>query len=299
MRRIANQNALPYTFRTLSIVRQLAEIYALRLPYHRGKWRVIEAFALALGYDKADRGKTFEVERNELLWRLSPECTLQRRLLYHGQLDLLDTSFVLAWIKPGAVFADVGSYFGYYALRAAAAGAKVFAFEPLPGNYDLLTENIRLNESKNIETVPCAVSDQVGEVSFSAPPAGNRGMGALAFREGLRRVTVQSTTLDTFFKERQIERLDVIKIDVEGAEVSVLKGAKETLARFRPKMLVEYNPTCLNRCGTTGDDLLNLLRAADYDLFMLTKRGLQPFKKPQSTEDYLNLICLPAAERKS
>lgn len=279
----------------MSIVRQLAEFYALRLPYHRGKWRVVEAFASMLGYDKADRDKTFEVERSGLLWRLSPECTLQRRLLYHGQLDLLDTSFVLSWIKPGAVFADVGSYFGYYALRAAAAGAQVFAFEPLPGNFDLLTENIRLNDQKNVEAVPCAISDQIGKVSFSAPPAGNRGMGALAFREGHRRVTVQSTTLDAFVKERQLQRLDVMKIDVEGAEVAVLKGAKETLARFRPKMLVEYNPTCLHRCGATGDDLLKLLREADYELFMLTKRGLKPFQKPDSAEDYLNLICLPAS----
>ena len=102
------------------LAKHALEFYATRLPYHRGKWRAVEA-ALRLGdIEKLDRGQTFEVERAGLRWQLNTECAVQRRLYYHGGFDVHDVRELLARVPASGVFFDIGSYFGYYSPHGAA-----------------------------------------------------------------------------------------------------------------------------------------------------------------------------------
>jgi hypothetical protein len=118
----------------------------------------------------------------------------------------------------------------------------------------------------------------------------NRGTGHLSSKdEAGDEITL--TTLDAFVAEQGIERLDALKLDVEGAECRVLAGGRESLRRFRPVMLVELNPSCLERAGSGEQELLAALSGLDYRPMLATARGLVPFT--QRSEDYLNLICLP------
>ncbi len=267
------------------------ELYALRLPYHRGKWRVIESALRLTGLEKHDRGRTFEVERAGLRWRLDIECIVQRKLYYHGGFDVHDVRELMTRVPAGGVFFDIGSYFGYYSLLAAQRGARVCAFEPDPANFALLARNIALNSlDQKIRAIPLALSDAPGRARFVAAPADNRGTGHLAgANETGGEVTL--TTLDAFVAEQGLERLDAVKLDVEGVECRVLAGGRETLRRFRPAMLMELNPPCLERAGSSEQALLAAVSDLGYRPMRATARGLVPFTA--RTEDYANLICLP------
>lgn len=80
-------------------------------------------------------------------------------------------------------------------------------------------------------------------------------------------------TLDEFVAEREITRLDLLKIDVEGAEVSLLRGAEQSLKRFRPVVMIEINPSALRRFGQTAEDVVSLLGSRCYQLTMATRWG--------------------------
>ena len=266
------------------------EFYATRLPYHRGKWRVVESALRLAGIEALDRGQTFEVGRAGLRWRLNTECVVQRRLYYHGGFDVHDVRELMARVPAGGVFFDIGSYFGYYSLLAAQRGARVFAFEPDPANFSLLTQQIALNSFDQIHASPFALSDAPGRARFASASVDNRGTGHLA-GQGEAGDEITLTTLDAFVAERGIERLDALKLDVEGAECRVFAGGQESLRRFRPAMLVELNPPCLERAGSSEQKLLGALSDLGYRPMLATSRGLVPFR--QRSEDYMNLICLP------
>ena len=273
------------------LAKHALELYATRLPYHRGKWRVVESVLRITGIEALDRGQTFEVDRAGLRWRLNTECVLQRRLFYHGGFDVHDVRELMSLVPQRGVFFDIGSYFGYYSLLAAQRGARVFAFEPDPANFSLLTQNIALNAFDQIHACPLALSDAGGRARFVSAPAENRGTGHLSGKDEAGD-EIGLTTLDAFVGEQGIERLDALKLDVEGAECRVLAGGRESLRRFRPAMLVELNPSCLERAGSSEQNLLGTLADLGYRPMLATARGLVPFT--QRSEDYVNLICLPA-----
>lgn len=278
------------------LAKNALEIYATRLPYHRGKWRVIEGGLHAFGIDEADRDREFEVERQGLRWRLGPACAMQRRLYYHGALDPYDEREFLPLIRPESVFFDIGSYYGYYALRAAQRGARACAFEPASANYQRLAQNVALNPKVRCEIFPIALSDSVGTVAMSVAQEGNRGTGRIGAPSDGSVVTenVATTTLDKFVRDNGIDRVDALKLDVEGAEWKVLTGGAETLARCRPAMLMEYNPPCLRRFGVEGEALLQLVRTMGYELWRARAGGRVKFQRLAPGEEYCNLVCLAA-----
>ncbi len=274
-----------------SLAHGLIDAYARRLPYHPGKWRVVEALVRLSGLEESDRGKDFIVGIQDLQWKLQTTCHIQRKLFYHGFIDRVECRLLAAHLPRGGVFFDIGSYFGWYSLWLARhCAAQAFAFEPVPVNYALLTENVRLNPAERVRTFPVALSDQPGEVCFQLPAADNRGTGRILAEGGQR---VPAVTLDAFVAEQGIQRLDAMKIDVEGAEVRVLAGGQATLERFRPAILIELNPKRLELLGTSEAGLLAALRELGYATHHVGKRGLTPFTGIPAGQEYTNLFCLP------
>ena len=113
-----------------TVLRRVLKAYATRLPYHRGKWRVVEYGLRVVGTDGADDfvdGRTIDVVRDGIKWRIGTTCAVQRRLYWHGGFEMHEVHALLGRLRPGNVFFDVGSYFGYYAVLAAKRGAQVYA----------------------------------------------------------------------------------------------------------------------------------------------------------------------------
>ena len=171
-------------------------------------------------------------------------------------------------VQPGSVFWDVGANVGFYSLLAAkfVGSGKVFAFEPVPRNLSYLQEHLALNRVTNVEVLAMAVSDRNGTSSFEIEETGF--MGHLA-DEG--RITVPTATLDTLVEEGKVLPPDLVKMDIEGAEVMALRGASRTFQRFRPVLFLamhgrEVETECRCLLKSWGYDCRNIGPESDSDL---------------------------------
>lgn len=131
----------------------------------------------------------------------------------------------------GEVFVDVGAYLGYYSLMLHNNFRRVFAFEPSPANLKLLRQNVYRSRAWNINCIGMAVSDRDGS-SILHLSSNSLSWNSLTFSPALpHSIRVETCTLSTFFKDEP--QIDVVKVDVEGAEWMVLKGAEMILQRIK------------------------------------------------------------------
>ncbi len=175
-------------------------------------------------------------------------------------------------LQPDDVFVDVGANVGLmtvYASRLVGPSGKVFAFEPVPELFELLCRSIGSNQLTNVEVVRAAVGPQSGtlhlDLSGDCPSATNRVNNDT--------ITVPMVSLDDFLgKEANVDRFRFLKVDVEGFEASVIRGACNLLQSKRaPMVCLEYSP---KNCGSSlaaQEPLRELLTLNDYRLFQLKR----------------------------
>lgn len=178
-----------------------------------------------------------------------------------GSYEAEPTARFAESLEPGGVFYDIGAHVGWYTLigsRIVGPEGTVIAFEPLAENLRHLRRHLTLNDVNNVDVRPVAVTDSNGQVPF------RRGRGSFQGRiseEGRSHVMVDGVRLDSLFRRGEIPPPDLMKIDVEGAEVSVLRGSEELLRSTRPIVLL----------STHGPDLRSeaetLLRHHGYELW--------------------------------
>ncbi len=140
-------------------------------------------------------------------------------------------------IPPGAVTYDIGANVGYFSLLAAKLAGptgRVYAFEPLPRNIEYLRKHIAINQLENIEVIEAAVSDHGGEAHFDL--GASSAMGHLAEAGG---ITVRMVCLDDQLAAGELRPPDYMKVDVEGAEFEVLKGARQLLEKYHPILFLD------------------------------------------------------------
>jgi FkbM family methyltransferase len=179
-------------------------------------------------------------------------------------------------LRPGATAVDVGANVGWHALLMATLvgpAGRVFAFEPNDTTRARLAAAIHANRLGQVVVDPRAVAERSGARPFEAPTAGELwdGTGRLTRGTAGGRV-VECVTLDAFVADHGIDRLAFMKIDVEGWELSVLRGAAHTLRTLGPAIVFEYDPAYVARCGGSGDELTACLADAGYGLFALDPR---------------------------
>jgi FkbM family methyltransferase len=189
-------------------------------------------------------------------------------------------------LQSGDTFIDVGANIGYFALMAASIvgpRGRVIAFEPNADNYEMLRESTRANDFESILTIhPAAVSDMVGMLSFST--GGLEGNGRIvnaveAEAETIPLPLVQAVTLDDALRE--CGRIDVIKMDVEGAEARVWRGMSELVRRHKPIIVFEFSPILLQVTSEVAPEAFLEAAQAAYDLYIIT-RGGDTAAEPQS-----------------
>lgn len=285
----------------IRLANSLVLFYGTRLPYHPGKWRVIDFLVGALRLREYYAGKSFGVRRRQVSWELRPDCLVQRFLYYLDWYERNETNWIRRRVRPDWVFFDVGANFGYYSMLVShfsGRRAQVYAFEPFAPNYRLLNRNKSLNGFDNLRTFKLALSDRDGEVEFLLPKEDNLGHGRILADAALatpeRAVeSVESTTLDGFVRENRVGKIDFIKVDIEGAEMLFLAGARETLRRLRPLLMIECNLEGLAEFGASGDRMLKELHELGYDTYRLESSGLRPLNDAAAIDTYCNLMCLP------
>jgi FkbM family methyltransferase len=183
------------------------------------------------------------------------------------------TREILRRLQPGSVFVDVGASVGYFTILAARAvgpEGRVIACEPGPQNQSVLLLNTVVNGLDNVRILPYAVSDAAAVLLYHHLGGGN---GAISAFDGTpesvgTRELVQARRLDDILEGEP--RVDVVKIDVEGAEGRVLAGATQTLRRHAPTLLFEFSPPGLQAVsGVSGEELLASLAALGYRFCVL------------------------------
>jgi FkbM family methyltransferase len=218
--------------------------------------------------------------------------------LVSGVYEKYETELFKKMVEDGMVVVDIGANIGYYTLIAAKlVGNKgiVYAFEPEPSNYKRLCENIAINGYTNIVPVEKAVSKANGKTKLYVNAAMTHVSSfakdnVLIHRKDFDCLEVETTTLDDFF-ERTVgnDRIDFMKIDVEGAEGLVVDGAERVLRNNSLKILMEFMPDCLRNVGADPLELLYKLRSYGFEIKLLNdrKQVLEPIK---DTEDFCRTL---------
>jgi FkbM family methyltransferase len=153
-----------------------------------------------------------------------------------GSYEFVKQRAIAASLRSGDVFFDIGANVGFYALlgsRYVGPAGKVCAFEPVPKNLAQLNRHLQLNSCANVTVFDVAVSDRQGLAQFDSSLGPSEGH--LAPNGGL---SVRIVTLDVLVETGDVPFPDVVKLDVEGAEAQVLRGAEKLLGRKRPKIFL-------------------------------------------------------------
>ncbi|MFI5401114.1 MAG: FkbM family methyltransferase [SAR324 cluster bacterium] len=238
---------------------------------------------------------------------------ISEALRARGVWEPLETRAVLALLEPGDGFVDLGAHLGYYsvlaALRVGPAG-RVLACEPDPENFALLERNLAENGVGWVRRQRCAVSDRAGR-SWLYRSADNKGDHRLYDSEaGRRAVAASAVTLDGLLED-PAEGWHLVKMDTQGCEALILRGAERVLAARGGRLawLVEFWPFGLERSGAGADELLARLAKLDVELAILdegagravpttvaalselARGGLRP-----ETGWFVNLAAVPRAQ---
>lgn len=176
-------------------------------------------------------------------------------------------------IPADATVLDIGAHAGQFARLFAgmAPRGQVWSFEPSEYARSVMNVSSAIRRIPNITLVPLGLSDAPGQLVLHTPvkKAGGLGFGTAHLgddtdtRETVEQI-VNLTTLDAFVAEKQLTRIDFIKADVEGWEMHAMRGAEQTLARFRPVLFLEVHDGHLGRAGESAEGLFTWLQARGY-----------------------------------
>jgi len=203
--------------------------------------------------------KTNEIVVNEYKMLLDENDVMQLSLFDY---ELIETEIVKNNVKKNDIVVDVGANIGYYTLLMAKNKAYVYSYEPEPYNFNLLTKNVILNNfSLNVKLYNKAVSDFFGHSKLVLSEHSTGQHKLVNSRFGTKSIDVEVTKIE-------LDRIDFAKIDVEGAELNVLKGMK-TLPN---KMLIEFNTINLREFGTNHQNFFNFLNK--YTVKEISGKGL-------------------------
>lgn len=196
-----------------------------------------------------------ETSAGRLRWRIDP-LTSQTHLL--GSYDVDTQEVFRRFLKNGSVVYDIGAHVGFFSLYCGllvAPDGCVIAFEPDPAARASLQSQVAENASLKIEVLPYAVSDHSGTLLLDTSCGSSQ-----AFVSENGSVRVVAETIDSLVQQQRIPPPTLLKIDVEGHEHEVLKGALETIRRWRPVVLCDYNE------GDTLGTVRQLLSPLGYEI---------------------------------
>lgn len=216
-------------------------------------------------------GSLRNVNRNGINYSLDISCLMQWYVYWDFKAKDRDCLYSL--IRQGDIVFDIGTNIGETLLNFAkltGTNGFVYGFEPDNENYTNVSENIVLNNFKNIHVFKKAVSDRIETVKLYCVDTHNRGMNRILpdeETESASYIVLETTTLDNIMQENKIPKVDVMKIDIEGYEMHALSGAVDTLKKFKPSLFIEVGYTRLIKNNSHPVELIKLLEGLGYKIF--------------------------------
>jgi FkbM family methyltransferase len=227
-----------------------------------GIWLHSGLAPVAMACDPADRGTPAMVS------------------LHFGQYERAEFDMWRRLLPRGAVIADIGANIGWYAAHMAAFDptASVVAFEPVPGNFNWLSKTIARNNLRNVRLERLALSDRRGAITIYVDPTigGAASSHPTIYAMSSSGITVDATTLDDYALSHHL-KLDAVKLDVEGAELAVLKGSNLVLSQQRPMIFSEMLRRHARAFGYHPNNIIELMRSHGYGCFRTNGARLSSF----------------------
>jgi FkbM family methyltransferase len=232
-------------------------------------------------------------------WWFAEHSALDRELIYDG-FEIAEAAFVARFLRPGMTVLDVGAHHGLYTLLASKCvgrDGRVIAFEPSSRERRRLETHLRWNRCSNVDVQSCALGDRAGEADLYLVEGAHDWCNSLRAPDVEARtskVRVEVRRLDDVLEGMSWPRVDFIKLDVEGAELSFLHGAQRMLrGDVRPAILVEVQDVRTAPWGYAAREIVRLLADAGYSWFALADDGsLESVSNELSFYDG-NLVALP------
>jgi FkbM family methyltransferase len=212
-------------------------------------------------------------------WFLAGTSWVDRSILLGG-IEPAELLFVEKYLQPGMTVLDIGAHHGLYTLlasRRVGRGGVVVAFEPSPRERRQLLRNVKINFCSNACIEPCALGNEHSGGDLYVVTGGQDGCNSLrppiALSETAR-VRVQIARLDDWIEANKLERVDFIKLDVEGGELDALKGADKLLGRKpRPVILAEVQDLRTEPWGYKAKEIIGYLVSREYKWFRIAADG--------------------------
>lgn len=212
--------------------------------------------------------------------RLTRDESYRLGFFHLGVINPFETNVIKKILKEGDCFIDVGAYVdGWHTLvasRIVGKKGKVYSFEPI--YYQRLKENIKLNKQKNVTVKKLALSNKNSISLFY-----DRGEKSSLNKQAddstqVKAVRVRTVTLDTFIKQNKIQHVRLLKIDVEGSEIPVLKGGIQLLKTpNNPDIIIEAVDSSLKSAGYKQSQLMSFLKKLGYKPYFFHREGLKPY----------------------
>ena len=262
-----------------ALLRRLFRLIIHRYPKEYGKHSILTRIYFPL---LAPRGGTQQTVTlyNGLRIHIHPDEYLQAFLYNFGGYEFPTLRFFERFLNEGDAVLDIGAQIGFMSIvfaKCVGTSGKVFAFEPEQANYDLLIGNISLNGFANIEPFHVAIADVRGTLNLFLGKGENTGVHSTVFNDRTQQsqsIQVPAIPIDELVVERNIPKVALVKIDIEGAELKALRGMRALLERDKPVMLIELSAELQNLSGISIRTFKSvLLEEFGYEAFTLTEQG--------------------------
>ena len=209
--------------------------------------------------------------RDGINFELDNSCLMQW-FVYWGLKDKTRDS-LYSLVKPGDTILDVGTNIGETLLnfaRLTGQGGFVYGFEPDERNHKNVLRNIELNRFENLHVFNLGVSDSKQTLKLFRVDPNNLGMNRILSETEAEQfddfTTIEVDTIDNVIAENKIEKIDLIKIDIEGYEMHALRGARHLLETQRPKLFIEVGYTRMLKNGTSPNEMIAYLQSFGYEV---------------------------------
>ncbi len=225
---------------------------------------------------------------NGLKIRIYPKNEVFRALYVAGIYDPNVAVVINSLLPLKGVFIDVGANMGYLSMIASKTVGelgKVYALEPSKRDFLRLVDNINLNDLKNVYSYQLAVLDADKKLEMNIAGEERSALNTFGKEFGYRGIEklgtemVQAVTIDGFVDTESIEKVDLIKLDIEGSELLALKGARDTIEKFRPAIILGLNKEAFIANGYNVEDLKKLLQELRYKAYVLAESPFFAFKE--------------------
>jgi FkbM family methyltransferase len=233
-----------------------------------------------------------KVKRNGFEFRLDISDYMQW-LIYFG-LKAEPREVLYKLIRPGMTILDIGANIGETTLafsRLTGKNGKVISFEPDPVTFLRLQEHLELNNCKNVIAINKGLGNSESEMILEKGENNSGGNRISPLQTSGEQISI--TTLDKIYHGLNITSLDFIKIDVEGYELHVLEGGKETIGKFKPEFFIELVDDFLRDQGNSSSALVKFLEERNYAVTS-AENGEKISSRTDFSKTHFDIIAIPA-----